>query len=189
MTFVRLSRKGSSYRAQKEKRERQHLKKMSTTAAGVASRKLSVGLPLAYFGQRVAPCTACAGSPLAGFFAPFWQGSPLAGWLLLLWYYFISFFSADSLLSSTVVKVWCSAAKRWTKSRACSLAVLLANLPPIHLPSSKVILAMGCPSMRIPAMKAAAFALLANLPILLAPPSGFVLLKLPPAGSAGGTIS
>ena len=75
------------------------------------------------------------------------------------------------------------------RSRACSLAVLLANLPPRPLPSSKVILAMGFPSKRIPAMKAVAFALLANLPILSALPSGFVLLKLPPAGFAGGTDS
>ena len=169
--------KGSSYRAQKKSASVSMM--VSTTAAGVASRKLSVGLPLACF------------------FCPFWHGSPLAGWRLLLWY-FISFFSADSRLSSMVVKVWCSAAKKWTKNRACLTADFRANLLPRRLLSSKFAPAMVYLSTKIlamtvaaspspPAMTVSAFSLPAMTSIPSTQLSWAALQKSPPAGTVEDT--
>ena len=75
------------------------------------------------------------------------------------------------------------------KSWACSLVVLLANPLPRLLHFSKTILSMRFPSKRIPSMVAVAFVLLAISPTLLALLFEFVLLKLPPYGTAGGTNS
>ena len=120
-------------------------------------------MPLAYFS---------VGSPLAIFSVLFEQGSPLAGQHLLLWYFMVSFFSADSLLSSKVVLS--SAARRSTMSWACSLVLQPANLLPRRLHFSMKIPSMGFPSKRSLSM-VVVFVLHAIALILLALLFAFVL--------------
>ena len=63
----------------------------------------------------------------------------------------VSFFSADSLLSSKVVDL-SSAARKLTMIRAYFLVLQPANLLPRRLPISMKILSMGFLSNGIPAM-------------------------------------
>ena len=63
----------------------------------------------------------------------------------------VSFFSADSLLSSKVVDL-SSAARRSTMIRACSLVLQPANILPRRLHISMKILSMGFLSNRSPSM-------------------------------------
>ena len=120
-------------------------------------------MPLAYLS---------VGSPLAIFSVLFEQGSPLAEQHLLLWYFMVSFFSADSLLSSKVVLS--SAARRSTMSWACSLVLQPANLLPRRLHFSMKIPSMGFPSKRSLSM-VVVFVLHAIALILLALLFAFVL--------------
>ena len=117
----------------------------------------------------------------------FKQGSPLAEQHLLLWYFMVSFFSADSLLSSKVVDL-SSAARRSTMSWACTLVLQLANLLPRRLHFSMKIPSMGFPSKRSPSM-VVVFVLQAIALILLARLFEFVLWQLLLCDTAGGTNS